>query len=313
MQQIILVATKYTDWCITNNLLAFPASYRSVAEFICYSVEELEGSTKSVANKVSALKMFSYYLNEPWLSESDLYRLKNVRKRLALEDIVPVNRKAPLFMYMIIDFITCFLDVKSSLLDMLQATVLLTAHNGLLRSGDFLTAQYALQAKDVQWDHSARSVVLHLGPTKAHQLGTGEKVRITDFAGLSAYKFLLNWYNRHDLGSRPNYYLFPMPIHSAGKVVAMDFSQPASKKWFSNVIDKCVRSLGLDASSYSGHSLRAGGATELFNARVAYPMIKLYGRWKSDAALIYYRDDIEVSHIVADAFGTSSKGKQSTK
>lgn len=72
------------------------------------------------------------------------------------------------------------------------------------------------------------------------------------------------------------------------------------------MLNKVVVGLGFNPSMYSGHSLRAGGATDLFIIGVPYPKIKLYGRWKSDAALVYYREDIEVSRSVANAFGLGS-------
>ena len=51
-----------------------------------------------------------------------------------------------------------------------------------------------------------------------------------------------------------------------------------------------VERIGLSGGNFAGHSLRAGGATDLFAAGVPYPVIKKFGRWKSDAALLYYRD-----------------------
>ena len=59
---------------------------------------------------------------------------------------------------------------------------------------------------------------------------------------------------------------------------------------------------GLDSSLYSGHSLRAGGTTDLFNAGVPYQFIKLFGRWRSDTALIYYRDRVEMDRATNDGF-----------
>ena len=60
--------------------------------------------------------------------------------------------------------------------------------------------------------------------------------------------------------------------------------------------------LGLPADDYSGHSLRAGGATDLFIARVLYLIIKQMGRWSSDAATVYYRHDEDVIREVSTAF-----------
>ncbi len=60
--------------------------------------------------------------------------------------------------------------------------------------------------------------------------------------------------------------------------------------------------VGLDKQFYSGHSLRAWGATDLFVAKVPYPIIKKAGRWKSDAGLVYHRDDDDVAKVLTEAF-----------
>ena len=67
-----------------------------------------------------------------------------------------------------------------------------------------------------------------------------------------------------------------------------------SGSWARSHIKKLVRANGLNPDFYSGHSLRAGGATDLFVARVPYFLIKKMGRWKSDAAMIYYRSEQDV-------------------
>jgi integrase len=67
-----------------------------------------------------------------------------------------------------------------------------------------------------------------------------------------------------------------------------------SGDYFRSVIKQAVVSIGLDPQRFSGHSLRSGGATDLFEARVAYHIIKKMGRWKSDAAMRYYRSDEDV-------------------
>jgi len=63
-----------------------------------------------------------------------------------------------------------------------------------------------------------------------------------------------------------------------------------------------VAANGLDSRFYSGHSPRAGGATDVFVGRVPYYIIKKAGRWVSDAAMIYYRDDEDVVNAVANCF-----------
>ncbi len=73
-------------------------------------------------------------------------------------------------------------------------------------------------------------------------------------------------------------------------------------EWFRKFIKKVVVKIGLDPKSCSGHSLRARGATDLFVAKVSYLIIKKAGRWKSDAALLYYRDDEDVAQVVSKVF-----------
>jgi integrase len=72
------------------------------------------------------------------------------------------------------------------------------------------------------------------------------------------------------------------------------------------MIRKALIIIGLEGKKYGAHSLRAGGATDLFRAGVYYPLIKKFGRWKSDTALIYYRDQEAVTETVMTAFRSLS-------
>lgn len=60
---------------------------------------------------------------------------------------------------------------------------------------------------------------------------------------------------------------------------------------------------------YSGHSLRAGGATDLFASRVPYGIIKRLGRWKGESFLIYYRDEADVNQAVFAAFDALAEAR----
>ena len=71
-------------------------------------------------------------------------------------------------------------------------------------------------------------------------------------------------------------------------------------------IKKACSTAGYDSQFYAGHSLRAGGATDLFVARVPDHIIKKAGRWKSDAAL-YYRSESDVCNAVKQGFGLIAK------
>jgi integrase len=83
--------------------------------------------------------------------------------------------------------------------------------------------------------------------------------------------------------------------------------QPMSVNWFRSAFRAALRISGVDPNGFGTHSLRAGGATDLFKAGVSYPNIKKYGRWKTDTALIYYRDTDAVVEEVFQGFKRIAK------
>ena len=49
----------------------------------------------------------------------------------------------------------------------------------------------------------------------------------------------------------------------------------------------CLKKVGLDSSLFSGHSFRRGGAQSLADAGVSDEILKVVGRWRSDAFRLY--------------------------
>ena len=297
----IRAAARYTEWCGRHRMRAFPPSYDSIAGFVAAEVHRLRGSTKSTANTVSSIKVFCDQLGVAWLTNAELLQLGRVRRQLVLEDTTPIRRRKPIVLSMLQRMARSHWDYKNDPYDLLCATMAFTAHNGLLRGGELLCG---LQVKDLEWEPRSRSVTIHLDPTKTERSGAGVYVRLTDYPGLSAYKLLRRWIRTQHLETHGEYYIFPHHARRRrGSATRFDFYQPASKKWFGTVTSSIAHAAGHQSSHYSNHSYRAGGATDLFLCGVPYPQIKSYGRWKSDAALVYLRDDIEVSLSVAQAFG----------
>lgn len=295
----VRTATQYTEWCTQRRIRAFPPCYESIAGFISAEVRRLHGSTKSTANSVSSLKVFCEQLNVPWLSKAEAYNLNRIRRQLVLEDRVPIRRRKPIVLSALQHMARTRWNYRHDPYDLLCATMVFTAHNGLLRGGELLCG---LKVKDLTWEARGRSVTIHLDPTKTERGGAGVYVRITDYPGLSAYKLLRRWVRTQQLG--PDHYLFPFHLRRRrGQETRFDFRRTASKKWFTTVTHDIARASGQECLLYSNHSYRAGGATDLFLCGIPYPQIKSYGRWKSDAALVYLRDDIKVSVSVARAFG----------
>ena len=124
-----------------------------------------------------------------------------------------------------------------------------------------------------------------------------------NYEGCCAVKLMLRWFDIMELWDKPNQVLFPGKRRNR----KWDWSSTISQTWLRTAIKTLVANNGGDASKYSGHSLRAGGATDLFIARVPYFLIKRMGRWKSDAAMLYYRCDEDLFKAVEGAFDGLAK------
>ncbi|KAF4140477.1 hypothetical protein GN958_ATG10337 [Phytophthora infestans] len=86
--------------------------------------------------------------------------------------------------------------------------------------------------------------------------------------------------------------------------------QPAET--MSKVLQAAAKATGEDATLFSCHSLRRGGATALLSAGVDSTAVMLHGRWKTDSYQRYTSYTNESGrHLAAQmAFGVSSTVQQ---
>jgi len=103
----------------------------------------------------------------------------------------------------------------------------------------------------------------------------------------------------HKFGHRV---LFPANNGKVRVVRKLNWTKTLSLGWLRAGVKRGVRLIGLDHKEFSAHSLRAGGATDLFSYKVPYYIIKKMGRWTSDSAMLYFRNDEEVHEAVFSAF-----------
>lgn len=181
----------------------------------------------------------------------------------------------------------------------LFALTIAVGHNGLLRGAELHSG---LRVEDFVWLSGDREVQLRLARTKTHRAGPPLTVSYHRHEGPCAYEALRRWFTDYRLWDRPRAYVFPRVSRTGGRV-SLDFHHPLSRDMWNRDLKRHFAAAGLDPLQYSGHSLRAGGATDLFTAGTPYPVIKKAGRWKSDAALQYFRARDHVAAEVAAAFG----------
>jgi hypothetical protein len=299
-QQKLAQVRRYEAHCAHQGLPAYPMTYQSVGTYMVVFVRRNNGSAKSVGNVKSQLRTTAESRGLEWLSKSDARELTELIAELRLEDHAETDRKKPLttdLLALVVDQLDLMTDA-----DLLEATLVTTGHDGLLRGGELCSG---LRKEDFLWWADRAGVSVFLLRTKTHRSGGAVKVDLVDHdSTFSAVKLLRQWWERRGLGEMPDHTIvFPNVV---GRHQRMG-DGTVSLDWLRHRIKTAVAKLGLDPKRYSGHSMRAGGATDLFVARVPYFIIKRMGRWTSDAAMVYYRAEEDVRQSVRSAFSKMAR------
>jgi len=284
------ICDRYRQWCQSEGKEeAF--TYDLINGFIIMFVLANGGSSKSIDGIKSAIKQRCEVLRLHWLDAVDDRRLSRMVSTMKYNDLVQVKRMSPLTLKLLNVWTEEYNLSEYRVL--MFVTLLYLRHDGLLRIGELLGG---LKLSDILWEENRRGFSVWLSRSKANRTGDGERVIIRDHKGRSAVKMMSLWFERR--GSEPgqNTSLFPGLKGDEG------LCKTVSSSWVRGQIKNMAAKNGRQAENFSGHSLRAGGATDLYIARVPYYLIKKMRHWKSDAAMIYYRSDDDVCYAVSKAF-----------
>lgn len=285
----------FTEYCSKYAFTLSPATYEAVADFVvAYSLRN-KGHTASLAGLISNLRTQFRVRQLCFLDAQGEILLKQLLAQMRLADTTLTNSKDPFRFKLILEALAR-LDLDN-IVDLQEATSIMFAQNALLRTAE---ATGGLRAVNFIW--KAHSVVVQLGPTKTVRSGAGVSLEVHESEHpLSGVRLLRRLWAIRNLDQHPQEYVF-CQIDRRTPGGKLDPSTPASATAYRNLIKCMVRSIGLDPRRYSGHSLRAGGATDLFALGTPYYVVKKMGRWKSDAALLYFRSESDVARIAAKAF-----------
>ncbi len=138
-------------------------------------------------------------------------------------------------------------------------TLLFLGHDGLMKSGELFSK---LLVDAILWDHKITSFQLSLKRSKTHRLGSAIFISFGDRNGWSAVKLLKLYFDRFGLWYSYGTVLFPKVL----KNKIRSWEMFGNVDWFRKFIKKIVSLIGFNPMFYSDHSLRAGGATDLFVA-----------------------------------------------
>jgi len=113
--------------------------------------------------------------------------------------------------------------------------------------------------------------------------------------------WLYRWGTHKDASSEFYFHSFN-PNHD-GSISRASFSESVKKM--------SARADLPDDIVHTGHSARAGGATDAIKRGVDLRLVKRHGRWRSDAVFLYIRDDYNASMAVSAALGSADSGSAS--
>jgi hypothetical protein len=293
---------RFQAWCHARQCgsPAYPVTITHLCAFIVARCDDCKGSSKSLRKWISHIKTYSGQQRLPWLDDLELKDLNKVVEHLEFLDTTPTRRARPLVHELIYDI------CDSSDVDELSKVMITVGHDSLQRGAELCSG---VLVSDHLWSYDRREVSIMLGRTKTHRRGGAEPITIRDYGRQSGARHLRKHFDKFNLWTSPNTIVYPRPLRSS----ALDWSKSISTASLRRRIKKAVKAIDVDPAYFGTHSLRAGGATDLFRANVFYPNIKKFGRWKSDIALIYYRDEDAISKAACQGFALLTNKFAKTK
>ena len=184
--------------------------------------------------------------------------------------------------------------------DALFKAVISCAFFGFLRPGEFTTPAFHpsrnLALSDISF--AANSFLLYLKRSKSDRLNRGVSIRYFSLHSIACPMANLRRY----LQLRSRCFAKSPPAHTP--LFLMPNGRALSRIEFISRLRRLLSTLGYNALRYSGHSLRIGAASSAAYAGVSPDLIKVLGRWSSDAYQRYIRLP---SSAVADALRVISR------
>lgn len=295
---------KFRVFCQQQSVQWTPLTYNPVALYVVHYTNRNK-STRSLGSLLSQLKAEVTARHVSWLTDQDAIRLKKLTALLRFEDTSQSRRKSALRLSHLIE-IVALLDLSRPA-ELLKATELMVGHDALLRGGELASG---IKAHQITWWPRDKGFSLSLPRTKTVRQGAGVLINVPDYDHnpVSGVKLLKRWWLSENLAKRPSAFVFP-----AIRYGSIDKSKMLSTAHLRKFVKEAASSIGLDPINFSAHSLRAGGATDLFAANVPYHIIKKMGRWVSDAAMLYYRSEEDAWAAVGAAFSALAALHQTTR
>lgn len=281
---------------------AFPPTFKTVAVYFGSYIAK-GNAPSNIAGILSYLRRHCVEQYLPFLSAMDEKRLGYLRRGLfRLSPRRDIQRAEACTLEVLLALFQAVAEFRKndkngpSDREISILTMGMVAHNGLLRSGELLV----LKRSDVTWlsDSACR---ITIRTSKENQFGAPENVDYSAYTELCGMTCLRDYWVKYKVDTwHPEAPLFTHNLSIVG-------SPAMSKPMFIKGLRRLLGLARLPAHKFSGHSFRAGGATDLYHGKCRPFVLQLQGRWKSDTFWIYVRDRPHIRQAeVSKAFARMS-------
>ena len=264
---------RWKAYCRANNLRIFPANPRNVADFLADSARTASPGTLRLS--VSAINKI-HAANDQHSPGSD-FRVKKVL-RLSARNNRRYARKVKALLASDLESILRL--CPTTLIGIRDAAVLAVGFAAALRRSEIC----GLRLTDVEFLPSDQTkMFLRIRQSKTDQLGLGQRVAVIDGRGIRPISHLKRWLRTSRIQDG---YLF-RSIWKGGGLK----ESPLSHSDIARLVKGYAGKINLDATQYSGHSLRSGFITSAAMHRARLDKIMEVSRHKSaDTVMCYVRD-----------------------
>lgn len=258
---------QFVEFCEQNNLSPAPATPETVILYIAQMVNEGKAYA-TIRRRVVSIRVSHEKANVSNPVDHNVKAaIDGAKKKLGANQI----GKSPLLLEHIIQIVNK-MDL-TDIRDLRDRALILIGFAGFLRRSELVSIQY----KDMKFYEEG--VIINFADSK-----TGEMVKAIAYGKYDKtcpVNAVIDWCRVANIYEK---YVF-RNIDQHGNI-----GENLSDRAVADIIKKHVLSIGLQTIDYSGHSLRAGGATEGYRVTNDVAAVMRQGNWKSDVVYRYIRE-----------------------
>lgn len=234
----------FSDWCAEEGVSSLPAEAETVVAYLSYLFTKKKKPSTIARQKstISQAHATAGY-DSPTTAKIVIDTMKGIKRELGIMR----NKKNPL----LAEDIKLICEKKEDLRDLRDCALLLIGFSGAFRRSELIS----LNAEDVRFTREGIRIILRRSKTDQEGAGMEKGIAYGSNPDTCPVRILQDWLEAAQIKEGP---LFRQ-INKYGQISKKRLASPHS---VARIVKEYVHRIGLPEEQYSGHSLRAGFATE---------------------------------------------------